>query len=139
MPKKRYQSRYTQVKVDEAHYITELICEKIAYQKNLKLVPEFWSYLEWREIFKKQLLLAKALLKIYSDAAIIAALKNPLSQRLYSLGLQSILDPIIQSEQKKIEEAERVALETQSKNYEAEYKPVKTFGKQSTINKLRNL
>lgn len=137
--KKRYKSKYSNGLVDAPHYITELICEKIANQKQLRLTQSFWDFLEWKTIFGKQLLLAKALLKIYSANAIIAALKNPLSNYVYSLGLQSILDPIIQAEEAKIKETEKLAQSVKTVDEPQEFKHVKSFGKQSTINKLRGL
>lgn len=87
--------------VTAAQYITEIICEKLA-KKNKKTLPlKFWENDEWSKFYRQQIIVANGLLKIYSDKAIVAALKNKRAWSIYSLRAPH-LDAIIQEEEAKI-------------------------------------
>lgn len=131
-------SKYSTDLVSAAEYITELICEKIAVKERKPLSTKFWMNSFWQPIYKRQLHIAKSLLKLYPYQVIIAALKNEKSQKIYSLGMATSLDPIIQEELQKYKNLlnkETIVVEDNSIE-----KPRAQQNKQvSIINKLRNL
>jgi len=97
--KKRYPSKYSNGKtVTAAQYITELICEKMAKKDKKDLHYRFWVSPEWEKYYRNQIASAHALLKKYTDTAIIRALNNPKSERIYSLRAPH-LPAIIEHEQ----------------------------------------
>lgn len=97
--KKRYPSKYSNGKtVTAAQYITELICENMAKKDKKDLHYRFWVSPEWEKYYRNQIASAHALLKKYTDTAIIRALNNPKSERIYSLRAPH-LPAIIEQEQ----------------------------------------
>jgi hypothetical protein len=103
MANKKYPSKYSNGKeVGAAQYITELICEKRAKLNKLDLHYRFWLNKEWSAFYRNQIGSAHKLLKKYSDVAIVRALNNPKTERIYSLRAPHLL-PIIELEQAKFD------------------------------------
>ena len=93
-----YPSRYSNGKlVSAAQYITELICEKKAKQDKLDLNYRFWLKSEWSKYYKNQIASAHKLLKKYNAKAIIRALQDKKTDKIYSLRAPHLI-PIIESE-----------------------------------------
>ena len=82
--------------------------------------------------------MAYNLLKNYSDKAIINALNSYKGKKIYSLRVK-FLEPIIKSEQKKLDKIE--TYRKPAKEYEdfTDSKPRKQYGKKSQLNFLRDL
>lgn len=100
---KKYPSKYSNGKsVSAAQYITELICEKMAKKDKKDLHYRFWTTPEWEKYYRNQITSAHALLKKYTDTAIIRALNNPKTAKIYSLRAPH-LAPIIEEEQRKLD------------------------------------
>lgn len=98
--KKRYPSKYSNGKeVSAAQYITEIICEKKAKVDKKDLHFRFWVAKEWAAFYRNQIASANALLKKYSETAIIRALNNPSTARIYSLRAPSLVDTIKKQQQ----------------------------------------
>ena len=98
----KYLSKYSNGKsVSPAQYITELICEKMAKKENKDLHYKFWSSPQWQKYYRNQIGSANKLLKKYGDQAIVRALSNPKSAKIYSLRAPH-LPAIIEQEQIKL-------------------------------------
>lgn len=93
--KSRYKSAYTESWVTAAQYIAELVCENIAQKRSETLPLKFWNDRKWNATFRRQLSLANGLLKIYSEAAVIQALRTKEGKRISSLAAPW-LDDIIE-------------------------------------------
>lgn len=104
--KSGYKSSYSDSWITAAQYITELICENMA-RKNQQVLPyKFWNEYAWKGTFKRQLLLANGLLKIYSAAAIVQALRSKEGMKIYSLAapwLDQIIEKFEKVEKKPVE------------------------------------
>ena len=109
---KKYQSKYSPGKeITALQYICELICEKNAQQTKRELPVKFWSNPQWAQYYRSQTNLAKKLLDNYSDAAIIKALRDKRTSKIYSLAAPWLL-PVIKEYQVKIEsEAKKPLIE----------------------------
>lgn len=103
MTKKQYPSKYSNGKsVSAAQYITELICEKMAKKNRKDLHYRFWVSKEWEIYYRNQIASAHKLLSKYSDVAIVRALNNPKTDKIYSLRAPH-LPAIIEQEQERFE------------------------------------
>ena len=104
MSGKKYPSKYSNGKeVSAAQYITEIICEKWAKKNKKDVHYRFWLSPEWGKYYRNQIPSAHALLKKYSDSAIVKALNNPKSEKIYSLRAPH-LPAIIEEEQKILDQ-----------------------------------
>jgi ribosomal protein S25 len=103
---KRYTSKYSNGKlVSAAQYITEIICEKKARLEKKDLHFRFWTNKQWATFYKNQIASANALLKNYSETAVIRALTSQKSSKIYSLRAPSLINTI--KEQQKLWESEK--------------------------------
>lgn len=97
---KKYPSRYSNGKeVSAAQYITELICENKAKIEKIDLGYRFWTNKKWEKFYRDQIATANKLLAKYNEIAIIKALKNTKSQKIYSLRAPHLIDIIKNEEQ----------------------------------------
>jgi hypothetical protein len=95
----KYLSKYSNGKtVSASQYITEIICEHLAIKNKKDLHYRFWLNKEWEKFYKSQIFSANKLLNKHSDKAIIAALKTPEGQKIYSLRAPHLLDIIVRQE-----------------------------------------
>jgi hypothetical protein len=95
----KYLSKYSNGKtVSASQYITEIICEHLAIKNKKDLHYRFWINKEWEKFYKSQIFSANKLLSKYSDKAIIAALKTPEGQKIYSLRAPHLVDIIVRQE-----------------------------------------
>lgn len=100
--KKQYLSKYSNgKKVSAAQFITEIICEKKAKRDKKDLHFRFWLGTEWEKFYRNQIASANALLKKYSDTAIIRGLNNSKAEKIYSLRAPH-LPAIIEHEEQKL-------------------------------------
>lgn len=65
------------------------------------LPPLFWNQTAWKRAYLLQILKANALLKIFSQKAIFAALRR--ARFVLSLNNKMVLDPILLEEQEKLD------------------------------------
>jgi hypothetical protein len=99
----KYQSKYSPNKeATSLQYICEIICEKNAKQTGRELPVQFWQLSQWEKFYKSQICLAKKLLDNYSDAAIIKALRDKRTDKIWSLGAPWLI-PVIKEYQSKID------------------------------------
>lgn len=117
---------------------------RIARKDNTELPQKFWEKDKWKRLFLLQIRHANSLLKLYSYEAIVKALRTPQGKKLYSLGAQW-LDPLIKSEQEKIDirlaaMAEQTPKEVEQLPTATDEKPREAFvRKPSPLSKLRGL
>jgi len=98
----KYPSRYSNGKqVTAAQYITELICEKKAQKEGKDLPQTFWKIASWSGYFRQQIVVANGLLRLYSEKAIIKALKSQKAYNIFSLRAPH-LDDIIKLEEQAL-------------------------------------
>lgn len=132
----KYPSKYSNGKtVSAAQYITEIICENKAKIEKKDLYFKFWTNKEWARFYRDQIATANKLIKIYPEKAIIKALCNPKSSRIYSLRAPHLI-PIIEQE-KGILDTQNSVL---SKEYNREDKKFDNHKKsKSILSKLKEL
>ena len=132
----KYNSKYSNgKKVSAAQYITEIICEHYAKKNKLDLYYRFWTHADWATYYRGQIGTANKLLKKYDCKAVIRALNNTKSARIYSLRAPHLV-AIIESEGRKLEE-ENTDLKTTYDRQNHNYK--KSTGKKNIISKWKDL
>lgn len=133
----KYISKYSNGKeVSAAQYITEIICEKRAKQNKEDLHFRFWISKKWSGFFRNQIGTANKLIQKYKTDAIVRALKDKGSDKIYSLRAPFLI-PIIERYEKIIE-SENQEL-TKSYERKKDIKFGKSTSKKNIISKLRGL
>jgi sulfur relay (sulfurtransferase) DsrC/TusE family protein len=105
----KYKSRYGGGWLTGAKFIAEGMVARLARKEGVDLPQKFWDLPRWKRHFFMQLRHAYCLTKLYSIGSIIAALRTPKGKKVYSLGAQFILDPLIKVEQEKLAVAKQLA------------------------------
>lgn len=120
-----------------AAYVAEIMCMRNAENKNQGSLPyKFWSKKPWDWTFKRQLFAARKLLKTFSEAALVKAIHSDEFRSIFSLNNPRAL-PIIKKYAKIVEEEQ-----VKQQQLEVTENPIarkKTYGKKSSLNKLRSL
>lgn len=130
-------------------YLTELMCERKAKKEKRTLTQFFWRNDYWKKFYAQQIIAAKALLKLYSEQAILKAINNKTVNWIYSLRSPQLI-PILGDEESKIQREIKIQKEKENldkqpiKQLSNESKEVvevrkDNIKKESIINKLRNL
>lgn len=121
-----------------AAYVAELMCMRKAEKENVGSLPyKFWNEKPWDWTFKKQLYTANQLLKEYSDVALVKAITSQEFLGIFSLG-----HPKTRRLVEKYQILENDMKDKEPQKLEVHIKPKvrkKSFGKKSTLNKLREL
>jgi len=133
----KYLSKYSNGKmVSAAQYITEIICEHLATKEKRDLHYRFWLNKDWEKFYKSQIFSANKLLQKYEDKAIVAALKTPKGQKIYSLRAPHLTAMI--EEQTKILSSQNTKL-TQSINRSIDSSGKNTQQKLNILDKLKEI
>lgn len=133
----KYLSKYSNGKmVSAAQYITEIICEHLATKEKRDLHYRFWLNKDWEKFYKSQIFSANKLLQKYEDKAIVAALKTPKGQKIYSLRAPHLTAMI--EEQAKILSSQNTKL-TQSINRSVDSSGKNTQQKLNILDKLKEI
>ena len=139
MPAKRYPSKYSNGKsVTAAQYITELICEKMAKKDKKDLHYRFWVTPEWEKYYRNQIASAHALLKKYSDTAVIRALNNPKTEKIYSLRAPH-LPAIIEQEQHRLDNENQTLSKVYDRPDNVSFRDATIIKRNNIISKLKDL
>lgn len=137
MSNKKYPSKYSNGKeVSAAQYITEIICEKKAKREKRDLHYRFWVNKEWAAFYRNQIASANKLVKTYNELAVIKALANPKSEKIYSLRAPHLI-AIIEQEQKNLESVNNDLSIVLNRKPEVVYSKPKI--KNNIISKLKDL
>jgi len=137
MHKAKYPSRYSNGKeVSAAQYITELICEHRAQLNRMDLHYRFWVTKEWSVYYRNQIGSANKLLQKYHPKAIIKALNDTRSAKIYSLRAPHLIS-IIEQYQQAVEQENTDLLTEYDRKDNIEHRKLKN--KPNIISKLRDL
>lgn len=86
--------------ISVAQWAAEIMCERRAKSLNLELPDKFWKLPEWKNFYLFQISNINKLIKLYSEEAIISAIKDPDLQWVYSFKTKKI-NSYIKSYKKK--------------------------------------
>jgi hypothetical protein len=133
----KYPSRYSNGKeVSAAQYITELICENKAKIDRVDLGYRFWTNKRWERFYRDQIATANKLLSKYNEIAIIKAIKNIKSQKIYSLRAPHLI-AIIKNEEELVKEQNKKIINKYDRSEEKTFKQnVTTKNKLSRLKEL---
>jgi len=133
----KYPSRYSNGKeVSAAQYITELICENKAKIDRVDLGYRFWTNKRWERFYRDQIATANKLLSKYNEIAIIKAIKNTKSQKIYSLRAPHLI-AIIKNEEELVKEQNKKIINKYDRSEEKTFKQnVTTKNKLSRLKEL---
>jgi len=137
-----YKSRFGGGYISGVQYLAENMCARLARRDRVELHERFWKSARWEKEFRLQTVHAAKLLKDYSMEAIIAALQTTRGKQVYSLGLKSVLVPIIKDEQEKLDRkkaASEVKVQVETPPPAAEPPRPNFVGKQTLLGKLREI
>lgn len=142
--KSPYQSRFGAGWISPAQWLAENMCSRKSRAENGgELPPRFWNDEYWEKQLRLQLKHANDLLKEFDMAVILTALKHPDAKRVYSLGLKSVLIPLMRRGQgiKNLQEEQRKTVNTEPlPKVDITQKPRQPFARQkSTLQRLREL
>jgi len=137
--KSKYKHQSTGEHCTCAAYIAEMMCMKNAEFKNQGSLPyKFWNIDPWTTTFLNQIIEANKLLKKYSEAGILKAIRSSEFefQRIFSLKHGGAI-PII-------EKYDKIVKDNLDKNQDLDIKEnpetrSATFGKRSKLSQLRNM
>lgn len=101
--KSPYKSRFGAGYISAAQWLAENMCDRFARSQGTNLPSKFWAQPYWLKKFKLQLKHANTLLQKYDVSLILFALRHPDAKKVYSLGLTSVLIPLMEMEKKKVE------------------------------------
>ena len=133
----KYPSKYSNNKtVSAAQYITEIICEKKAKREGKDLHYRFWLNKEWALFYRNQIASANKLIKLYNPLAIIKALNNPKTEKIYSLRAPHLIDVIEQEQRTLDNQNQELSISLERKKHVSYSKP-KT--KNTIISQLKDL
>lgn len=130
-------SKYSNgVKVSDAQYITEIICENYAKKNKKDLHYRFWLDKTWAKFYRSQIATANKLLKKYLARDIISALLSDEGRRIFSLRAPHLEDIIEKAakinESKNQELTKEIDRNSLSKGYNQK-------NKKNLIDKLKEL
>lgn len=134
--KSKYKHQSTGEYCTCASYLAEMMCLRLAEYKNEgNLTYKFWNKPPWNWTFKQQLFSANHLIKTYGEKAVVRAITE--KKTIFSLKNKRLITEI-KKQLKLIEE------ETKQEKQELEIKEKpttrkKSYGKKSSLNKLRGL
>jgi hypothetical protein len=96
---KKYDSKWgAKGKITAAQILAEVMCERVARQRNVQLTERFWLKDEWKKTFAQQTRFATSLLQLYEPAVISHVLRVGKGRQAYSLGAP-FLDELFSQEQ----------------------------------------
>jgi hypothetical protein len=120
-----------------AAYVAEIMCIRNAEYKNEGSLPyKFWNKKPWDWTFKRQLIVARNLLKKYDEKVLVKAINAPECKRVFSLNNQKLKNTI--KKYQRVFEKESKNQENLEVKQDAQHRK-KTYGKISKLNKLRSI
>jgi hypothetical protein len=132
----RYKSKYSQKSVTAAQYVTETICEHKALREKKDLYYRFWINKEWSRFFRNQIATANKLIEQYGEKAVIRALNDSRSKRIFSLRAPSLVNTI-KEKVREVEKENQTLTQKFDRNKSTEFR--KTKNKKSIFDKLEDI
>ena len=97
-----YESRFGGGWITAAQYLAENMVARRARSEKTSLPPKFWEIDKWKKDFLLQIRHANTLLADFCLDAILRTLRNSRCKNVYSLGLKSVIMPVLKDEQARI-------------------------------------
>lgn len=132
----RYKSKYSKKTVTAAQYVTEIICEHKALRDKKDLYYRFWINKEWSNFFRNQIATANKLIEQYGEKAVIRALNDSRSKRIFSLRAPSLLKTI-KEKVVEVEKENQTLTKKFDRNKSTEFR--KRQNKKSIFDKLEDI
>ncbi len=132
----RYKSKYSKKTVTAAQYVTEIICEHKALRDKKDLYYRFWINKEWSNFFRNQIATANKLIEQYGEKAVIRALNDSRSKRIFSLRAPSLLKTI-KEKVIEVEKENQTLTKKFDRNKSTEFR--KRQNKKSIFDKLEDI
>lgn len=126
-------------------YIVEMMCIRNAQSKNQKLEPGFWNKDSWRKFYKLQIIKANALLRAFSQQAILAALNSKKGEKIWSLYWKDLPELIIIEEERivslksKFDSTKENIVTKDDIEHMSNLEKTKPIPKKTNIQRLRDL
>lgn len=135
-----YKSLYGAGWISERQYLAEGMCARKARAGGNELTPRFWNETYWKKEFLLQLRHAANLLQNYDIGSIIKALRHPDAKRIYSLGLKSVLVPLIDKIQQDLETQSEIQTRLVIESVDVNQRPRPPFSRgKSILQRLREI
>jgi len=135
-----YKSKYCHEgkEVSAAQYLAELMCERVARQKNVELPDRFWQADKWNTIFRRHITQCLRLLKLFSEESVVKAFHDDRTKDFISFGnplFKSIIRQYEKEREAKLKQPlEKTVIETEGGSIQR-----KPFGKKSIITTLKEI
>lgn len=142
MPKKWekiYKSNYGGGMVTPPNYLIECLCVLIAKHDKIELPHKFWKEKFWAKVWGAQSKNVNNILKTYPHQVVLEALRDRRCWKLRSFGANWLIEPILKEKLKLHEAQQKSKSDICLERADPTQKPRKQRGKQSIINKLREL
>lgn len=120
----------------DAQQLSEFICRREAEKKKITLVEYFWNEPYWGKIYRKHIIAAHSLLKIYSLQIIFQALKDKRGSWITSLRCRQLHDLCREFSQKEEQVKNKIEESVEIKRVDTTVLPP-TIKKQSKFDKLK--
>ncbi len=98
----------------EGAYLANIMCERRAKSEKIPLPPNYWNTPEWRVLFKRQVIAANSLLKIYPFEVVKSTIANKKVAWVWSLSSPA-LHQILLEEMAKFERQIKKDIQIQEK------------------------
>jgi len=134
-----FESNYGGGFISDAQYITECLCVLRAKKDKLPLGHKFWQQPYWSKFYRVQIPAANKLLNQYPAVVIINALRDRRCWKIESLRAKWLLEPLLKEKMLEYEAQKKTTLKTTMDKTSTVQKPRQKSGKQSILNKLREL
>jgi hypothetical protein len=132
-----FQSRFGAKKpLNSGQYLAENMLDRQARRRGVDLPVQFWKDKSLAKEFAKQIILANALLKLYSVEAIIKALRTTQGRKIYSFAAPFLPD-LCRAQQEILDRQSKKEVIVPSKIESVG--PIKQYVSPTILTKLRDL
>lgn len=89
--------------MNDAHTLADFVCKRSAEKKKIVLPQSYWNTDYWGKEYKKSIIAAHAILKIYPLSVVLSSLNHPSGRWITSLRARQLHD-LCRDEQKRHEQ-----------------------------------
>jgi hypothetical protein len=135
----KYKSPSTGDFCTSAQYVAEIICQQQAKHEKAGTLPyKFWNKGKWKNIYIRQIGLANKLIKEFGEDAVIKFIKSKEGLRTISLGARNVKTSLAKIRY-ELDNAPKHDTIIEVKTQELEFKPRKSFGSKTLIERLKEI
>ena len=135
----KYKSPSTGDFCTTAQYIAEIICQRCAKHEKVGTLPyKFWNLPKWKKLYIRQVSLANKLINEYGEEPVIKFVKSSAGKNTISLGARNVKKEIEKIKFALDNAPKRATIEVASVQT-LEFKPRKSFGTKTLINRLKEI